>query len=229
MNTELYKSKPELVTSIKMESLEHDMMFIENIIGKYFNTPEEWVFINGKRNPLTSNKEISRFNNTVRIYKHPQHPIHTPNLISDYVDMIASENNPYQLLIRDNTLIKDNNYTPCKIYSYPNNIISTQEELLSHYIPNMTYIDFIAVIEYMNIIYEKVVKIISVNPSAIYDLHVSNVPITLDMYVDIKSFRFDEAHMVNDKNSEDDIVEYYDPNHNYGVDENKHSIKDLRC
>lgn len=228
MNSELNKSKPELVNSIRMESIEHDMVFIENIISKYFDTPTEWLFVNGKREPLTSNKELDRYTDVVPIHKRPQHPLYTPNLISDYVDMIASDNNPYQSLIKDNTLIKDIDYKPYKIYSYPNNVISSPEELLSQYVPNMWRADFVAIMEYINIIYNKVIKAIMVNPSAIYDLNTKNVPVTLDVYADIKSFRFDEAHIINDKDH-DDIVEYYDPNHNYGVDENSHTIREIRC
>ena len=70
-------------------------------------------------------------------------------------------------------------------------------------------------------------KIVMCNSSAIYDLDISQVPVVLNIYCDIKSFRFDEAHLTmdNDTDNYDIVRDNYDTLYNYGIDDTRVPIK----
>lgn len=183
-------------------AIEYNLAYIENILQKYKKLEDGFVFLKNKRYPISDRKVMCQYEEMGLTISTPEHPIFSAILLTRAAELVISDLNPYRELISNNPLVI--NSTPAVIYTYPTLDVTTVDEVIIEYIPNIDGNDFSVVKSYLNMILEKIVKIVELNPSAIYTLDTTTPTVMLYRYEDISTYRYYEA--LENKKEIDKIV-----------------------
>jgi len=180
-----YTNKVELDIDI-------NLIFMEHILAKYLEYPEDGLYVKGKRFPIKDRMNIDKYNKLGILNNVPFHPLLSAVLIKDIFFNIAAANNPYRYLLHNNPLIED--YTKnAGIKFYPDYYSGEIDDYIIDTVENITVSDMEYIKIHINQISNKILDIISDKPSLIFEIDIETNRCFLLIGEDVMSYRYKEA------------------------------------